>query len=788
MSGIKYILRNECTSPALITYQNYSNQLWQYQVEFLPGQTRTIWATEGTLSYDLTKTCIRVLSKTVYPSTSTTPSQPSTNPNVDYTNQYLIQVSTMATSNNFEYSVLNYQNATIVGPIDLGFSTSNNWFLNDTYDTLNGWMLVFLNSVNNNKKVYFINKTGSINYVYEANTNSTSYGAYSNRFGGFIDNVNNVFVFSDFSTTYTYNIPSNRDSFFVDCNFDCGNYAGIVVYQEINNYSEYILFKPSGYQTLFNYNNGDYSVNSIVYNKSNFFGILVYSNDNSQYSFYNVYNSNGVLINSINLEENSLTSVNSVNLNTPTVSSGINNIFAVEPSTTSGSGTGVTVQISIITGTVASVQLFGRGSGYSIGDTIIIDGSQIGGSSGIDNITLTVSFLGNFNLDNYDIQPFGDGKINMIFYTNSDATIPYFIVTYDGISNEFYTTSHDRDALLYSYYGWNQYYTYWGDESSDGTPSNDFHIQFNDDDGSYDGDLYSVDDCDIVSWFDSTKEFSVYVFAKNENDNYYISQFEEYVGKSLMLYSNRNNSYISFEIFQPLGHSSVNIVSTNDLDTWNINTRFCGDKFASNFDLDGSRLVFIHNYDGTQIDMLYFTNNNYGWDGEYNSLFLTDNTNNSSYYWNNSVSSIVSIPYYENYDNLNYYNTTSQINNGQQLLWTDTGYTSQILTQNTLSVVRTLPVVDDNYSIRITKNLVVLLTENNIGRLVVYVYDLNYNLLNTVTTNETSWNTFATQENRIYLQTDGPNSTYVHYLITANTFKKVVTSNSNSTYRYNDWQ
>jgi len=62
MSGIKYILRNECTSPALITYQNYSNQLWQYQVEFLPGQTRTIWATEGTLSYDLTKTCIKVLS------------------------------------------------------------------------------------------------------------------------------------------------------------------------------------------------------------------------------------------------------------------------------------------------------------------------------------------------------------------------------------------------------------------------------------------------------------------------------------------------------------------------------------------------------------------------------------------------------------------------------------------------------------------------------------------------------------------------------------------------------
>jgi hypothetical protein len=82
---------------------------------------------------------------------------------------------------------------------------------------------------------------------------------------------------------------------------------------------------------------------------------------------------------------------------------------------------------------------------------------------------------------------------------------------------------------------------------------------------------------------------------------------------------------------------------------------------------------------------------------------------------------------------------------------------------------------------------VALLTENNIGRFVVYVYDLNYNLLNTVTTNETSYSDFGTEENRIYLQTDGPNSTYVHYLITANTFRKVVTSDYNSTYSFNDW-
>lgn len=787
MSGIKYILRNECTSPALITYQNYSNQLWQYQVEFLPGQTRTIWATEGTLSYDLTRTCIRVLSKTVYPSTSTTPSQPSTNPNVDYTNQYLIQVSTMSTSNNWEYSVLNYQNATIVGPIDLGFSTNNFWYLEDTYETLNGWMVVFFNNDNDNKKVYFINKTGSINYVYEANTNDLNYNTHSNRFGSLTDYDNNIFIFSDFSTTYTYNIPSNWNEFYVDYNYDSGNYSGIVVYQEINNYSEYILFKPSGYQTLFNYNNGDYSVYSIVYYKSNFFGILVYSQDNGEYSFYNVYNSNGVLINSINLEANSLTSVSSVNLNTSTISSGIDGLFNVEQSSTSGSGTGVTMQVSITTGTVNSVTLYGRGINYSIGDTITIDGTQFGGSSGVDNVTVTVTSLGYFSLNNYDIQPFGDGKIGMIFWTGFDNTSPYFIVIYDGSTNEFYTTSHNRDALLYSYYDWWTYYSFVEDFSGSEVVNNDFYINFNDNDGGWNDDFYTVDDCDIVSWFDSTKQFSVYEFAKDNDYDYSIALYYYYVGKSLILYANRDNGYISYEIFQPTGHTSINIITTSVLNTQYLNEGWAGDKYVSFFQLPSSYMAFINNYDGTQVDSLFINSTNYNWMTEYNSFNLTDYDNELSYYWNNSVNSLLPTPFYTSWNDINYYTTTSNRNNGQAVLWNDNNNTSQVLTENTLSVVRTLPIIND-YSLRITKNLVGLVTYNNIGRVVIYVYDLNYNLLNTVTTNETGWNNFGNQENRLYLQTDGPDNTYVHYLITTNTFRKVVTSNENSTYRFNDWQ
>lgn len=785
MSGIKYILRNECTSPALITYQNYSNQLWQYQVEFLPGQTRTIWATEGTLSYDLTKTCIRVLSKTPYPSTSTTPSQPSTNPNVVYTNQYLIQVSTLVNSNNWEYSVLNYENATILGPIDLGISNST-WNYPNIQETLNGWMIRFENNTNDDVKVYFINKTGTINYLYDVTTNDFDYGTTSNRFAYFADFDNLKFVFSDFSSTYTYDIPSNWDSFYVDDNYDNGNYVGLVVYLEVGSYSEYILFKSGGYQTLFNYNNNDYSVECITYYKSNFFSFLFYSYGGNAQTFYNIYNSNGTLINSLNLLENSLTSINSVNLNTSTVSGSINGTFSVEQSSTSGSGTGATFLVSISSGNVDYVIPYGRGLGYSVGNTITFNGTLFGGSSGVDNVSITVNSTGNFDLEFYDVQAFGDGKISMILW-GYDNTIPYFIVTYDGISNQFITTSHDRNALIYGYYDWQQMYTYLDDFSSWYEPSNDFHINFYDDNGGWDDDFYTVDDCDIVSWFDSTKEFSVYEFAKNVNYDYSIALYYYYVGQSLILNTYKDDSYLRLDIVQSTGITSFTTVTTNALDSWSLDDSPAGNYYVLGYDLPSSVLLNIYKYDGTQIDSLYFINYDYWWRTEYNSFSMTDYFNENSYYWNSNSNSIQQTPFYNDWDDINYYYTPSNKNNGQQLLWEDNNYTSQVLTQNTLSVVRTLPVIID-YSIKITRNLVALLTYNNGGKLVVYVYDLNYNLLNTITTNENNWDTFACQENRIYLQTYDVSNNYVHYLITANTFRKVVTSDYSSNWAYNDWQ
>jgi hypothetical protein len=783
MSGIKYILRNECTTPALITYQNYSNQLWQYQVEFLPGQTRTIWATEGTLTYDLTRTCIKVLSKTIFPPTTTpTPSNPIVN--VSYKNQTLMHVSTMPTSDNWEFTVLNWENVTITGPVDLGFDT-NDWNLYDFYACLNGYLLIFDSNSGNNKKIYFVDKNGSIKYIYTANTNNFDYSVVSNRFGYFVDYPNNKFIFTDFSSTIVYDIPSNSTDFYVDNNYDEGNTEGIIVYQELNNYSEYILFKPSGYQTLFNYNNNDYNVNSIVYYKSDFFVIEVYSNNDDQYSFLNIYNKNGTLINSLNLEYNNPTSVNGYNLNNSSIDSSITGTFAVSQSSTSGDGSGVTFQIILNSGNVNAHSIGGRGTGYNIGDVITINGTQFGGISGDDNVTFTVTSLGNFQYNNHNVNFFGNGKMQII-YSNNVNTQPYYIVIYDGIENEFYITSHDKETYLSYYYSYYTYCDYLSDISyNNSTISEDCYISFYDGNGSYDGSLYSVYYCDIVSWYNTTKEFSVYEFAYDEG-NYYIGLYNYYLGNSLMLYSNRDDNYIHYEVFQPTGHTTVDVVLTSSLDSWNFYTDSCGEALLSRFYFLGSNenLFTLHKYDGTLIDTLYNAGGYVDWQPEYNMLYMVNNTTELAHYWNSSLNSIQSTQYLNDWSSENNYFTTTNHNNGNIYAVDTDNYQSIIYTQSSKSVTRLIPYVAPYLNWRIGTQLAALLTYNNSNRLVVRVYDLNYNLLNTVTTNETSRENFDMNDNRIFLTTES-GSNYIHYLITASTFKKTTVSDYDDSWNYN---
>jgi len=72
MSGEKYIIRNDNTTNAFFNYQRYDNQLWQYQIQLSPGQTRTIWAVKDTFIPTFGNLKITILDSYPFPTSTPT--------------------------------------------------------------------------------------------------------------------------------------------------------------------------------------------------------------------------------------------------------------------------------------------------------------------------------------------------------------------------------------------------------------------------------------------------------------------------------------------------------------------------------------------------------------------------------------------------------------------------------------------------------------------------------------------------------------------------------------------
>ena len=60
MSIAKFEVKNIGSVIILLTYQNSSDGMWIYQSSLLPGQTKHIWSTPGTLSYTGRLTNIKI--------------------------------------------------------------------------------------------------------------------------------------------------------------------------------------------------------------------------------------------------------------------------------------------------------------------------------------------------------------------------------------------------------------------------------------------------------------------------------------------------------------------------------------------------------------------------------------------------------------------------------------------------------------------------------------------------------------------------------------------------------
>jgi hypothetical protein len=100
--------------------------------------------------------------------------------------------------------------------------------------------------------------------------------------------------------------------------------------------------------------------------------------------------------------------------------SGVDNSYISLPSTTTGSGTGATFDITVAGGVVTSAIVNVSGSKYAVSDTVTVAGSLFGGVDGVDDLTLTVLTISDtpavYTTANCDIFRQSDGSLLLQTY------------------------------------------------------------------------------------------------------------------------------------------------------------------------------------------------------------------------------------------------------------------------------------------------------------------------------------------------------------------------------------
>jgi hypothetical protein len=86
MANIKYLVKNLSSSIVLLSYQNFNDNMWNYQVVLRPGETKNIWCVEGTLSHSGRNGDVSITIDTGTCSTTT----PTTSPTVGDSNPLVL--------------------------------------------------------------------------------------------------------------------------------------------------------------------------------------------------------------------------------------------------------------------------------------------------------------------------------------------------------------------------------------------------------------------------------------------------------------------------------------------------------------------------------------------------------------------------------------------------------------------------------------------------------------------------------------------------------------------------
>jgi hypothetical protein len=291
----------------------------------------------------------------------------------------------------------------------IGESFSYNTFFRDFNDNtvINDFSdnEIYQNCYNNNISNFFNNNT--IGDVTNIGAGAFEDNIISNDFKGNVtigaftyNQIGNNFYSNQTGDSFTYNVIGN--------NTFSNNISANFAYNKIgNSFQNNIVANNFGFGggvpkgnvigNDFNSNNiGEYFYDNII--SDNFSSNIIgddftnnrvskgFNNNTIGFEFQNNDIKVSVSGNDFRTEQGQLATV--TNINTP---NGVDNTYTNIPASgTSGVGQNGTFDIDVLGGIVNTVTINNIGYGYVNGDTIIIKGSQFGGISGLDDLTLSV--------------------------------------------------------------------------------------------------------------------------------------------------------------------------------------------------------------------------------------------------------------------------------------------------------------------------------------------------------------------------------------------------------------
>jgi len=390
--------------------------------------------------------------------------------------------------------------------------------------------------------------------------------------------------------------------------------------------------------------------------------------------------------------------------------------------------------------------------------------------------------------NDYNLRYYGDNKIGGIFFNDGDINVPYLIFQYDGNTNTLVSTGHARGTHYQNYNLFSNRNLFPNPGGSDSLFLKLYHIV----DGNNLG--YIVDYCDFIYMLSGDTSLTTYVFQDSGTGDKTIRYWPD-ISDIITNPCDNGDGFISNLV---ITSSGVTITPTDILtnDGGNVDTRTVGNGFVSLIFTDnghtGCTLVYINNSGeiSDTISGIEFTSGNQYRSDSFGSLYQFTNYMGGDYFINEmsdmfqmgntlTMSGNTGIYYTQPKFRPDFiltgviFNIDNNTRNCNIL--SSTGYTDTF----------TLP--EYQYWDAVIGDDKFMFTFIDLsGNVNINLYDFNFNLLNSLVTEHTSFNSLEACGNS-FVQIINENNKYYIYLVSESTISSSILTDDNDYYTFNDY-